>query len=100
MEHDSTEWGIGHDLISLERNRDLFDKIMQLPTSAVPKVFSTFRARGGDSGSRYGDTQTTPYGEILTAVTMGKLKTMGIPGPAGAYIEASQDGQRVALYWH
>jgi len=100
MGSDSPEWGFGHELIELERNRDLFDKIMKLPTSAVPKNFSTFRGRGEDGEHCYGNTQETPYGEPLAAVTMGELKTMRIPGPPGAYVAASRDEQRVALYWH
>jgi len=100
MGSDSPEWGFGHELIDLERNRDLFYKIMELPTSAVPKNFSTFRGKGEDGEHCYGDTQKTPYGEPLTAVTMGELKMLGIPGPPGAYVEASRDEQRVALYWH
>lgn len=100
IDSDSPEWGFGHELINLERNRDLFEKIMKLPTSAVPKNFSTFRARGKGGVPRYGDTQETPYGEPLTAVTMKQLKQIEIPGPPGAYIAASRDDQRVALYWH
>jgi hypothetical protein len=100
MGHDSTEWGFGHELINLERNYDLFDKLQKLPTSAVPLHFSTFRAVGANGEVRYGDTQSTPYGDQLRAVTMAQLKAMQIEGAAGAFIAASPDRQRVALFWH
>ena len=98
--HDSSEWGFGHELINLERDYELFDKLQKLPTSAVPSYFATFRACGADGEVRYGDTQSTPYGEPLRAVTMAQLKAMQIEGAAGAFIAASPDGQRVALFWH
>ena len=97
---DNNEWGFSHELLDVPRNRDLFERIMKLPALPVPTKFMTFRSRGDDGEARYGQTQDTPYGEPLLATTMAHLKTCGIPGPHGAFVAASPDNQRVALYWH
>lgn len=101
IDHDLPDFGWAHSLLQMEHNYDLFDKIKKLPTTRVPKKFNTYQGRTEDDElTCYGDTQDTPYGEPLMAVTMAQLKTVGIPGPVGAFVAASPDEQRVALYWH
>jgi hypothetical protein len=98
--HDTPQWGLGHQILELDRNYDIFDAIGKLPTTPVPDRFDTYKSRGDDGESCYGNTQITPYGQKLMATTMGELKKAGVTGPAGAFIKASPDNQRVALFWH
>lgn len=89
-----------HQIITVPRDRSLYDAIEKLPALPVPKRFFTFMGRAKDGEHGYRDTQKTPYGQRLLATTFGHLKTINIPGPAGAFIAASPDHQRVALFWH
>jgi len=100
MKHDDPDWGFAHDVLNMQRDYDVFDKIKKLPTTPVPTKFYTYMGRGKEGEACYCDTQETPYGNPLLAVTMAQLKTVGIPGPVGAFVAASPDDQRVALYWH
>jgi hypothetical protein len=97
---DNDDWGFSHEMLEVPRCRELFERVRKLPSLPVPSKFSTYRSIRDDGESRYGQTQQTPYGEALLATTMAHLKTCDIPGPQGAFVAASPDSQRVALYWH
>lgn len=100
LSHDADDWGFSHEMLKLQRNYELFERIQRLPTTNVPLKFATYRSIEDGIDPRYGETQKTPYGEPLLATTMAHLKTCQIPGPHGAFVAASPDNQRVALYWH
>lgn len=101
IDYDSPQFGWAHSLLKLECGPDLFHKIKKLPTSRVPEAFNTHQGTSKDGETIcYGNTQETPDGNPLMAVTMAQLKTVGISGPVGAFVAASPDDQRVALYWY
>lgn len=97
---DQGEWGYAHEMLDIPRDYELFDRIRELPALPVPAKFHTFRGVGDDGEHKYDETKETPYGDPLLATTMRHLKTCDIPGPHGAFVAASPDNQRVALYWH
>jgi hypothetical protein len=98
--HVDEHWGMSHEMLSLDRNPEIFEIIRSLQSEPVPPDFSTFMASDKEGEHCYGDTQQTRYGEPLLMTRMKHLKTVGIGGPAGAFIAASPDEQRVALFWH
>lgn len=90
---------LGHQILQIERDHELFRKIEALPSSLVPKKFYTYLARDEEGNPHYGNTQETPYGKPLKAVMMKQLKEVGLTGPVGAFVQASPNEQKVALYW-
>jgi hypothetical protein len=101
IDHDTPTWGYGHQIIAAHHGHDIYEQIYKLPLTPIPDSFYTFRAPNHETGNPgYGDTQMTPYGEKMMATTMGSLKQVGLTGPAGAFVQASPDTQRVALFWH
>lgn len=89
-----------HTILNVSRNYKLFENIRTLPSLKVPKNFTSYLSRDDAYGeSHYGDTTEDPYGNQVCYVLAGDLKTVGIPGPTGAYINALDDDNKVALFW-
>lgn len=67
-----------HDLIRLNRRRELWDPVAALPQWPIPKALSCHQARDPKTGETcYGDAETTPYGDRMTYTTAGDLFTLG-----------------------
>lgn len=89
-----------HTVLQVERDYELYEKIQKLPSEKVDKSFSSYLSRDDKyEESHYGETIENPYGEPVVCVLAGSLKTVGIPGPTGAYINALEDDNKVALFW-
>lgn len=98
---DSELLSFSHNVLQLNRDYDLFGKIDKLPQLEVPNNFSSYLSRDEEyEEPHYGNTTETPYGNKLQYTTAGELKKCNINGPAGAYINALPDQNKVALYWH
>lgn len=97
---EASTWGFSHEAIQVRRENICHEQIMKLQQLPVPPQFSTYFSRLPNGERGYGDTQETPYGERLMTTTMEQLATLGLSGPAGAFISASPPNQRVALFWH
>lgn len=80
-------------VISLDRDRNLFDKIQQLPTKPVGIHIS-------HPYSGVGETNKDLYGDDLYMVQAKHLKTLELLGPADAYVKATPDDHWFILFWH
>ena len=89
-----------HTILNVDRDYALFDRINELPFIRVPKRFTSYLSRDDAyEESHYGVTTEDPYGDPVRCVLAGDLKTVGVPGPTGAYIDALDDDNKVALFW-
>ena len=89
-----------HTVLNVRRNYELFERIRALPSIRAPKQFTSYLSRDADyEEPHYGVTTEDPYGDPVRCVLAGDLKTIGIPGPTGAYIDALDDDNKVALFW-
>ena len=106
----SKQFWCAHDLIRLERRRELWEPISQLPQQPIPKPISCYLARDEKSGERcYGDAETTSYGERITYTTAADLMTLkdhhGVKDnwlncAVWAYLAQMPPDWPIALYWH
>jgi len=79
---------------------ECFDAIKALPQLEVEEPVNTYLAYIEEiDRTAYGPTSETPYGEALTYTQAKHLKTVGLIGPVGAYINALQDNVKIALFW-
>ena len=89
-----------HTVLNVVRDYALFDRIKEIPAIRVPRDFTSYLSRDDAyEEPHYGDTTEDPYGDQVRCVLAGDLKTVGIPGPTGAYINALDDDNKVALFW-
>lgn len=72
----SEDFWASHDLLRLERRRELWDDVAKLPQKPIPKPISCYVARRPDGESGYGDATETPYGEAMTYTTAADLLTL------------------------
>lgn len=98
---DGKSANFSHSLIPCDRNRDKFQAIMKLPAMDVDDGFISYASRDDKyEEPHYGETIETPYGERLQWTQAKHLKPLITEGAVGAYVQALDDGHRVALYWH
>lgn len=109
---DMDDFAFSHTLLSLERNRVLFDLLMNLENQKglpVPKNFMTYCSRSDEGENCYGATPTTPYGERMMFVEVGVLMSLKDHNlverdyknkAVWAYLSCLPKSRKVALYWH
>ncbi|MCP4102000.1 MAG: hypothetical protein GY750_11305 [Lentisphaerae bacterium] len=79
---------------------DKLEAIQSLRQMEIDDGFNSYVSRDDAyEDTHYGETIETPYGERLMWVLAKDLKTVGLTGPVGAFIEAMNDRDRVALFW-
>lgn len=89
-----------NDVISVQRNYDVFDQIKKLSAMKVPNEFNGLVSMGGDyEEQHWGKVVEDKYGDIVKYVIAKDLKTINISGPAGAYVKAMEDEHKIALFW-
>lgn len=89
-----------HTVLQVDRDYELYDKIKALPNMEVNDGFTSYLSRDDKyEEPHYGETVINPYGERVVFVLARDLKTVGIPGPTGAYVKELDDRCKVALYW-
>ena len=89
-----------HTVLNVDRDYALFDRIKEVPSIRVREGFTSYLSRDDAyEETHYGDTTEDPYGDPVRYVLASDLKTIGLPGPTGAYIEALDDDNKVALFW-
>lgn len=88
------------DVVTIHRDYAIFDKIRKLPQMEIDDGFYSYLSEDGDcEETHFGDTIYDKYGYRLKWVLAKDLKSVKIPGPAGAFVHAMEDRDRVALYW-
>jgi hypothetical protein len=66
-----------HEMLGLERRRELWDKVAELPQQQIPNAVCCYVARDKTSGQpRYGDAEITPHGDKITYTTAADLLTL------------------------
>ncbi len=89
-----------HEILRVQDYEDVYPKIRKLRQMEIDDNFNSYLSRNGDyEEEHYGETLMTPYGERLMWVLAKDLKTVGLTGTAGAFIDEMNDRDRVALYW-
>lgn len=63
------DYWAAHDLIQVERRRELWDEIAKLPSRPVRSPLSCFVARMPNGEQGYGNLETDPYGEKMRYMT-------------------------------
>lgn len=100
---------VSHDLIGLERRRELWDEIMKLPAKRLARPLRCHVARLENGERGYGDLETDPYGAEIHTVTAGDLATLAnnesvtdnhLNRAAWAYLAQMPPDWPIALYWH
>ena len=99
-----------HQLLSLERAYDLFDKIKELPQMPTPPNLSSFNGYHPERHETvYGKTTQTPYGDELTYCLVRDLIKLrpdnhcALNCAAWAWLKVMADYEplmKIALYWH
>jgi hypothetical protein len=106
-----------HMVLQADGAYDFFDAVSDVERrlgSRVPSTFNTYVSRTEDdtcpSGeSHYGNTQDTPYGDVLRYVRLGDLLPLSkhplfaespYTRAAWAYLQELPGAWNVALYWH
>jgi hypothetical protein len=105
----SPDFWCSHDVIEVERRRELWPEIEKLEQHHAPGPLRCFLARDKDGETCYGNVKKTPYGDRLMWTTPRRLLTLKDH-------EAVQDNWRnravwsylasmppewpVVLYWH
>ena len=98
-DHDNLSFS--HTVLQLPRDYGLYDRIRGIPKTKIPDGFHSYVSRDGEyEEPHYGTTTTDSYGDEIECATAGGLKTVGIEGPTGAYINALPDDCRVAIFYH
>lgn len=89
-----------NDVISVKRDCNIFDKIRTLASKNVPDGFSGLTSDDGDcEDQHWGNVTEDRYGNKVKYVLAGDLKTVNIPGSAGAFINVMKDDDKIALFW-
>jgi len=110
---DSVKQAWGHTLLTLDRDRGLWEAIKRVPSMEFRRDFNCYVADipdgkwGGESG--YGNVTEDALGEPLSFVyadELGRVVDLEIMGeksphnvPAFAYIKALPKNTKVILYW-
>lgn len=89
-----------HTVLQVNRDYCLHDAIRALPAMEVDDNFTSYVSRDDKyEDTHYGKTTENSYGDRVVFVLAKDLKTVGIPGPTGAYVKELDDRCKVALYW-
>lgn len=106
----SPDYWVSHDVIQVERRRELWDPIMELPQQAIPCPLVCFLARREDDGETcYGPRTDDPYGAALSYTTAGDLGSLrdheGVRDneknrAAWAWLSEMPPDWPIVLYWH
>lgn len=106
----SKDFWCAHEILSLERRRDLWDEILKLPQKPIPQPLSCFLATDKTSGEIcYGYIETDPYGGRPHYTTAGDLVTLRDnhevqDNPKNraiwAYLAETPPDWPIVLYWH
>lgn len=89
-----------NDVISVQRNYDVFDRIRKLAVEEVPATFSGLVSMDEDyDDQHWGKVTEDRYGDVVKYVLAKDLKMINISGPVGAYVEAMEDEHKIALFW-
>ena len=90
-----------HEIINMDRNYELFDRIRAIPSLPISDGFACHQASfdyyNVDEG--YGDVVKDCYGTRLRYTLAGELKKVNIPGPPGAFVDALNDDVPIVLFW-
>lgn len=98
-----------HDILRLERRRELWPAIDNLPQKDIPKPLSCHEARTKEGECCYGDQDTSPYGEGLKWTTAKALLTLKdhesvqdnwMNRAVWKYLEQMPPDWPIVLYWH
>lgn len=101
-----------HNVLSLERRRELWEPIAEIEKAHgrdVPENFDSFIGRRADGETGYGRTIESPYGTPVRYVRAADLLPLAeheavTDNPknhaAWAYLAALPADYKVALYWH
>lgn len=105
----SKDYWAAHDMLRLERERDLWDPIAKLPQAPIPKPLSCHQARNKETGDTcYGDAENTPYGDRMTYTTVADLLMLndheGVQDhwrnkAVWAYLAQMPGDWKIVLYW-
>jgi hypothetical protein len=105
---DQGDFAYSHTILELGQNYDLHKQIKELNSMPVPLGFTSFSGRvNGFSGTAYGKTTVTPYGEPMKFVLADDLCGIKLSEDAPyieqaiwAYLKCLPPHTKVALYWH
>jgi hypothetical protein len=115
FEGPETVYVLGHTILHLDRDYDLWDRIKAIPSETFPKdTFSSYFAEREDGENEYGYCNQDPYGNRLLWVQAGQLADVmkeyiqkeyrPDDGPnnqaATAFLAAFPPQKPVVLYWH
>lgn len=111
-EETNPQANFSHDLISLSRDPELFDKILRKEKFhgvPAPDGFNSFRSRSDKfEDPHYGETTQTHYGQRMMSVKASHLKTVFSRHineswrnkAVESYISRLPDNLPVYLFWH
>jgi len=91
-----------HEILDAPLGDGLFERIIALNMLPMPSYFTCYLAKIGDEDDEhtgYGEVREDSWGDRLKFTVASELKTVGIPGPVGAFINALDDGVEVVLFW-
>lgn len=90
-----------HEIIMVNRDSDLFDRINNIPQQEVEPDFTSYLSYDDQyEEAHYGLSVKDAYGDNLKFCRAGDLKKCDIGGAAGAYVNALVDNHKIALFWH
>jgi hypothetical protein len=104
----SPDADFSHDILKVERRRELWEPIAEIEKNRGRDVPDTFYSFSG-AGEKYGLTTKTPYGDNLRYVTAEDLLTLRRHKAVKdnhrnravwAWLAQMPHDTKVALYWH
>lgn len=105
----SKDFWAAHDVLRLERRRELWDAVTDLPAKPVPQKVSCYMARLPSGETGYGDLEQDPYGGALQYVTAADLLTLKyreevqdnwMNRAVWSYLTKMPPDWPIVLYWH
>ena len=104
------DYWASHDMLRLERNRELWSEIEKLPRNPIPQALSCYQAVSPTTGDPcYGDVERDPYGTPLTYITAADLLSLknheAVQGDwmnraVWAYLAEMPGDWPIVLYWY
>lgn len=105
----SKSYWTAHDMLGLERRRELWPEIDKIPQRDIPGPVNCFLARGADGDPCYGSVEESPYGERLKFTTAGDLLALKdhdavqdnfLNRAVWKYLAEMPPDWPIILYWH